>query len=286
MFIVLQWLKRNSYPLLAFLLFGFAVNQIMRFQIYQHSYYYNSSISFFRTIDQWRNNVSSYLNLKNENEGLRQENLRLRSQLGINKIAVNTFKDTVYFDSISKSLSNYKVAYTYIRANIVRNTVSSRNNYFIIDQGKNQGVLEGMAVISPTGIVGVIINTAENFSRGMSVLNSKFEITPYIPKIELRQGVIGWSGMDYTVADLKEVNRTEQLKKGMEVVTSNYSSIFPPNIPIGKVHSVSLKNKSNFHQITLKLATDFNRLNSVYCIKNNYHIEIDSLSNPILDLPK
>jgi hypothetical protein len=142
--------------LLAFFLFGFAVNQIMRFQIYQHSYYYNSSISFLRTIDQWRNNVSSYLNLKNENEGLRQENLLLRGQLSINKSAVNTFKDTTYFDSISKSLNNYKVVYTYIRANIVKNTVNSRNNYFIIDQGKNQGILDGMAVISPTGIVGVL----------------------------------------------------------------------------------------------------------------------------------
>ena len=60
----------------------------MRFQIYQHSYYYNSSISFFRTIDQWRNNVSSYLNLKNENEGLRQENLKLRSQLPKSKLSI------------------------------------------------------------------------------------------------------------------------------------------------------------------------------------------------------
>lgn len=285
MFIVLQWLKRNSYPLLALILFGFSVNQIMRFQIYQHSYYYNSSTSFFRTIDQWRYNVASYLNLKNENEGLRQENLRLRSQLGLNKSINSTFKDTAYIDSISKTLSSYKVVYTYLRANVIRNSVNSRNNYFIIDQGKNQGISEGMAVIAPTGIVGVIIDVSENFARGMSALNSKFEITPYIPKIELRQGVIGWSGMDYTEADLKEVNRTEQLKAGMEVVTSNYSSIFPANIPIGTIKEVSQKNNSNFHQVKIKLSTDFSRLQTVYCIKNNYHMEIDSLSNPILDQP-
>lgn len=286
MFIILQWLKRNSYPLLALLLFAFSVNQILRFQIYQHSYYYNSSVSFFRTIDTWRSNVLSYLNLKVDNENLKNENLFLRSQLGINKSPLQTFRDTSYYDSISKVLNHYKVVYTYIPASVIKNTYNSRNNYFIIDQGSKQGIEDGMAVICPQGIVGVIINTSENYARGMSVLNSKFEITPYLPSIELRQGVIGWSGMDYNYVDLREVNRTEQIKKGMTVVTSNYSSIFPPNIPIGKVHSVSLKNKSNFHQITLKLATDFNRLNSVYCIKNNYHIEIDSLSNPILDLPK
>lgn len=172
------------------------------------------------------------------------------------------------------------------RPKVVKNTYNSRNNYFIIDQGSKQGIEDGMAVICPQGVVGVIINTSENYARGMSVLNSKFEITPYLPAIELRQGVIGWSGMDYQYADLKEVNRTEQVKKGMAVVTSNYSSIFPPNIPIGTVQNVSLKNKSNFHQITLKLATDFNRLNTVYCVKNNYHLEIDSLSNPIVDMPK
>lgn len=286
MFIILQWLKRNSYPLLALLLFAFSVNQILKFQIYQHSYYYNSSVSFFRTVDTWRSNVASYLNLKGENENLKNENLRLRSQLGLNRSINQTFKDTSYLDSISKSLNNYKVVYTYLSAKVVKNTYNSRNNYFIIDQGSKQGIEDGMAVICPQGVVGVIINTSENYARGMSVLNSKFEITPYLPAIELRQGVIGWSGMDYQYADLREVNRTEQVKKGMAVVTSNYSSIFPPNIPIGTVQNVSLKNKSNFHQITLKLATDFNRLNTVYCVKNNYHLEIDSLSNPIVDMPK
>lgn len=286
MFIILQWLKRNSYPLLALLLFAFSVNQILKFQIYQHSYYYNSSVSFFRTIDTWRSNMASYLNLKGENENLKNENLRLRSQLALNRTLNQSFKDTTYFDSISKSLSHYKIVYTYLSAKVIKNSYNSRNNYFIIDQGSKQGIEEGMAVICPQGVVGVIINTTENYARGMSVLNSKFEITPYLPSIELRQGVIGWSGMDHQYAELREVNRTEQIKKGMTVVTSNYSSIFPPNIPIGTVHEVSAKNKSNFHQISLKLSTDFNRLNTVYCVKNNYHIEIDSLSNPILDLPK
>lgn len=116
MFIILQWLKRNSYPLLALLLFAFSVNQILKFQIYQHSYYYNSSVSFFRTVDTWRSNVASYLNLKGENENLKNENLRLRSQLGLNRSVNQTFKDTSYLDSISKSLNNYKVVYTYLSA--------------------------------------------------------------------------------------------------------------------------------------------------------------------------
>ena len=155
MFIILQWLKRNSYPLLALLLFAFSVNQILRFQIYQHSYYYNSSVSFFRTIDTWRSNVLAYLNLKVENENLKNENLILRSQLGINNSPIQSFRDTSYYDSISKVLNHYKVVYTYLPANVIKNTYNSRNNYFIIDQGSKQGIEDGMAVICPQGIVGV-----------------------------------------------------------------------------------------------------------------------------------
>lgn len=284
MFVVIQWIKKNLYPLFAILLFGFAFNQILRFQIYQHSFYFNSSISFLRTIDLWKSNFTSYFHLTEENESLKLENLKLRNQLFVNKSTNQIFKDTQYFDSISKSLPNYKVVYTYLRANVIKNSTNSRNNYFIIDQGSKQGIEPGMAVIGPLGIVGIIINCSDNYARGMSVLNSKFEITPYLPKLELRQGFISWQGNDAQYCDLKEVNRIEKVRPGMEVVTSNYSSIFPPNIPIGKIYSVSKQTKSNFHQLKIKLSTDFNRLNTIYCIKNNYQPEIDSLSTEIMNI--
>ena len=284
MFVVIQWIKRNLYPIVAILLFGFSFNQILRYQLYQHSFYFNSSVSFFRTVDEWRSNIQHYMGLHDENRFLKEENLRLRKALSLNVSKINGFKDTGYVDSISPSLSKYRVVYTYIPANVIKNTTNARDNFFIIDQGKNQGIQEGMAVIGPTGVVGIILAVSDNYAKGMSILNSKFEITPYIPSLEIRQGAINWPGDNSSEVELKEINRIEKVKLGMEVVTSNYSSIFPANVPIGKIVKIA-DNKSNFHKITLKLSTDFSRLQTVYCVKNNYQPEIDTLSNPNANMP-
>lgn len=284
MFVLIKWLRKYSYPLVALLLFSFSVNQILRYQIYQHSFYFQSSITFFRTVDTWRNNFATYFQLRHDNEILANENIQLRNQLKIGLIKNNAFKDTSYFDSINKDLTKYRVMYSYIKANVIRNTTNSSNNFFTIDQGKDQGIYPGMAVMNPEGIVGVIVGCSKNFSRGMSVLNSKFGLTPLIPEMNLRQGVINWKGVNSHVVDLDEINRTERVKKGMIVVTSNFSSIFPPNIPIGKIEKVESPLNSQYHKISLKLATNFNKLNQVYCIKNNFNNEIDSLNSTNLML--
>ncbi len=284
MFVLIKWLRKYSYPLVAFLLFGFSVNQILRYQIYQHSVYFQSSITFFRTIDVWKSNFVTYFQLRHDNEILANENIRLRNQLKIGLVKNEPFRDTSYFDSVSKELSNYRVMYSYIKAKVIRNTTNSSNNFFTIDQGKNQGIYPGMAVINPEGIVGVIVGCSQNFSRGMSVLNSKFGLTPLIPEMNLRQGVINWKGANARIVDLDEINRTEKIKQGMIVVTSNFSSIFPANIPIGKIEKVESPLNSQYHKISLKLATNFNKLNTVYCIKNNFNNEIDSLNSGTLNL--
>lgn len=284
MFVLIKWLRKYSYPLVALLFFCFSVNQILRYQIYQHSFYFQSSITFFRTIDVWKSNFVTYFHLRHDNEILANENIRLRNQLKIGLVKNEPFRDTSYKDSVSKELSNYRVMYSYIKAKVIRNTTNTSNNFFTLDQGKNQGIYPGMAVINPEGIVGVIVGCSQNFSRGMSVLNSKFGLTPLIPEMNLRQGVINWKGANSRIVDLDEINRTEKIKQGMFVVTSNFSSIYPANIPIGKIEKVESPLNSQYHKISLKLATNFNKLNTVYCIKNNFNNEIDSLNSGTLNL--
>jgi rod shape-determining protein MreC len=138
-----------------------------------------------------------------------------------------------------------------------------------------------MSVVSPMGIVGVVVESAEHYSLVMSVLNSKFEITPYFFDLKTSQGVISWNGEDPTVVDLEEVNRFVKVKNGMKLFTSNYSLLFPAGIPIGTIVSSSSNLKSNFHRIKVKLATDFGQLDVVTVIKNIHQKELDVLNNTI-----
>ena len=132
MFVVIQWIKKNLYLLFAFILFGFAFNQILRFQIYQHSFYFNSSTSFFRTIDLWKSNFVNYFHLSEENESLKLENLQLRNQLikNITKTNVDDIKslETTFF---SKSLYWFsKLSFLFYSPIYVRMSFKSIDFYF------------------------------------------------------------------------------------------------------------------------------------------------------------
>lgn len=289
MWVIYQWIKKNSYPLLAFSLFLFSFNQILQYQIYQHSFYFNTSISFIRSIDEWRTNFTSFVNLKTENEKLRNENLFLRNSISYSDSLIGLYDqikgDTSYLDTLTSLGKTRKISYDYVSAKVIKNSTNRPDNYFYLDKGSVHGIKEQMAVMGPEGVVGVIIQTTKHYAVGMSVLNSKFETTPLLKRLGLREGVLKWNGSDSRIMNLDEISRTEKVKAGDLVLTSNYSSIFPPYQPIGKVKKVNTNTSSQFSEIEVELSTNFNKLNTVYCVSTRFKNEMDSLQNSPLISP-
>ena len=101
MWVIIRWLRNNAYPLTALFLFLFSFNLVLRYQVYQHSLYFNQSVSFFRTVDKWRSSLTQYFDLKEENEYLKEENLILRKQLAQNYINHNPSFDSTFTDTTS-----------------------------------------------------------------------------------------------------------------------------------------------------------------------------------------
>ena len=104
-------------------------------------------------------NITYYFHLKSTNDQLAKENEELRNKLLTNferpDTSIKLVKDTVPYDT----LGHYR-KYLYRSARVVNNSVSLPNNTFTINRGENEGVHKNMGVISPTGVAGVVINTA------------------------------------------------------------------------------------------------------------------------------
>ncbi|MFM6952188.1 MAG: rod shape-determining protein MreC [Bacteroidota bacterium] len=277
MLVIFRWIRNQAHPLLFALLLLSAVTQIFRYHFYQHSIYFGQALGAHRQLDQWKSDVKSYFNLREVNQQLIAENTLLKQQLNWNLTFNSPKRDSSYTDDKTGNL----VKYEYIQARVIRNSVQNQNNFIILDRGFKDGIKRHMSVVSPMGIVGVVVESAEHYSLVMSVLNSKFEITPYFYDLKTSQGVISWNGEDPTVVDLEEVNRFVKVKNGMQLFTSNYSLLFPAGIPIGTIVSSSSNLKSNFHRIKVKLATDFGQLDVVTVIKNIHQKELDVLNNAI-----
>lgn len=277
MLVIFRWIRNQAYPLLFALLFLSAWSQILRFHLYQQSIYFNQSLGFYRQIDSWKSDITQYFGLQEKNQELIYENQLLKDQLNWNLTDYSPKRNNSYLDSITNTI----VKYEYIKARVIRSSVGEQNNFIVLDQGYENGVKQHMSVVSPMGIIGIVVESTAHYSLVMSVLNSKFEITPYFKELKASHGVINWNGEDPRYVELEEVNRFVKVKNGMQLFTSNYSLIFPAGIPIGTIVKSSSNLKANFFTIKVKLATDFSKIDMVSVVKNIQQEEIDQLDNTI-----
>ncbi len=217
--------------------------------------------SFYEKI----NNTTSYFSLRRINDSLLNENARLRT-MQLNAYYQNGFTLSTLNDT------NYKQQYSYISANVVNNSVIRRNNYITIDKGRIHGIEPNMGVISSNGVVGIVTGVSEHFSTIRSALNKETKISAMLKK-NGAFGSLAWNGDNPKYTNLVDVNKHVQVKVGDEVVTNDFSTIFPVGIPIGTIAEQSLDAGDNFHTLKVELYTDFSTLRNVYVIRNKFKDE-------------
>lgn len=169
-------------------------------------------------------------------------------------------------------LSSYK----FIPAMTINNTVDRTYNYITLNMGSNHGIKPDMGVISPDGIAGQIVKVSPNYSLAMSVLNAKYRPSAKLLRIS-NVGALRWEGEHADRVYLDYIPQTSQIKIGDTVVTSGYSSVFPPNYMIGTVVSANTDSQDGFFKIEVSLSTNFRALHNVFIVRAGSREELDSL---------
>jgi len=202
--------------------------------------------------------IPNVFELKRENEILRQlnvnlsdevnrlrearlENIRLRSMLGLKERGDIKL---VTADIVGKSL------------HLLRNTVT-------LNAGENGGVRSDMPIISEKGLVGKLIATSARYSIGQLMLNKDFRASAKIQRSRI-DGIIAWDSGE--VLKLKNVSKTQDVREGDIVTTSEYSNLFPADIKIGFVSRISEKSGSLFKDIDVIPSVDFSSLEQVFIV--------------------
>ncbi len=220
----------------------------------------NSSNQLIGNIYDFNNGITEYFHLKSINDELAVENAVLRSLLKDSKF---TSSNRVY-EKVD-SVINQK--YTYVPAKVVNNTTDRRSNYLTINKGILQGVDSEMAVISSTGIVGIVKDVSKNYASVISVLHKNSSISARLAQ----SGYIGslvWDGRNPQTAQLMDIPNHVLIEEGMLVETSGYSSMFPAGIPIGTIKSFDIEEGANFYSIDVSLNTNMNAVSMVYVVNN------------------
>lgn len=272
---LLLFITRNHYFFLfvAFELFAFFI--LIRNNNYQQASFFNSTNELTGNIEASYANVTHYFGLKETNEQLVRENALLRSQLG----------SSWYNFSSAGILVNdtfFRQKYRYIAGNVVNKTTHKRNNYLTVNRGSAQGVSRGMGVICPEGVVGIVKEVSENFCTVMSLLHDKVNIPSMIKKYG-ETGILRWEGYDDRFASLPNIPSHLKLDINDTIVTSSSSSVFPVGIPVGYIEVIESIPGNTFNNITVRLSTNFKKLDYVYIVDYLYKEEQENLEKKSLN---
>ena len=228
-------------------------------------------------INKQYSGLSEYFGLRETNRELVEENARLRNMLASNFISQNNTKEH-FVDSLNKDSSGRYRKFTWLPAKVVNNSYTLQANFIMVERGSNQGVTKGMAVYSPQGIVGVVVETSPDYSKIMSLLHRNSKVSAMLKK-DNSAGSIEWDGADPHYLTLRNVTKGAKVARGDTVVTSNYSANFPSNLMIGTVADISSESASNFYTLKIKTSTNFFSLRYVYLIQNVRYAEQVQLEN-------
>ncbi len=215
--------------------------------------------------------VRNYFSLKKRNEALALDNHELRVRIAELEAIIGNSPNT---PGISDGIVG---DFRYTPANIVKISNNTQHNYIIIGKGAEDGITNGSGIITGKGAVGVIDAVGNNFSYGRSFKNHDMNISARLG----RQGAVGpmtWDGRSSNKAVLREIPHHVVFNPGDTVYTSGYSSIFPPDIPLGTTGSSNIVNGATY-EIEISLFEDFGALRHVTIVENLGRGEIKNLED-------
>jgi len=243
--------------------------------IVNNSYFQQNAILNFiraRQIRWWEKQSSwvAFTNLKETNRQLALENNRL-----LNEVARLT--DPLTGKSLqTKDSVALRDSFSYIPARVIKNSVNRQHNFLVIDKGSQDGLEQDMGVISSRGIIGVVSHVSERYAMIISLLNTQQRFTAELKKSGTF-GTLRWDGVDYRRVFLSEIPQHIEISVGDTVVSSVFSLVFPPGIPIGFVKSGSLK-RGTFLELEVELFEDFKSLHYVNVVSHDGAVELRQLT--------
>lgn len=264
---LLDFLVRKRHWFLFLLLEIISITLIYRNNAYQRNIIFSSANVVTGHVASVSGYVTSYLNLREINKELLERNGQLEIELLEVQDQLEMMRaDTVSFVGFAPD-STEVFPYSFVLADVVNNSVSHLSNYITVNKGRKDGIEPDMGVVSERGVVGIVSTVSDHFSVVLPLLNPKFRLSCKVLGSSYF-GSLTWDGRDARLANLEELPRHVEFKKGDTIVTSGYSAVFPSGIIVGKVADFQKQHDDNFYSLGVELATDFQALNNVRIIKN------------------
>ena len=200
--------------------------------------------------------------VEEENTKLKEEIIKLKSQLS----KVDSLKN------LEKSLNYVKEDYMKesISASIVSKNDGNWYTSFTIGAGEDDGVKKDSIVINGDGLVGVVYEVSKNYSKAISILDTKSSVSFKLPNNQTFKGIITQNAN----IDNMEIYKNEGYLYGYmfdtsyevlpgDVVVTSGLGIYPEDILIGEIDKVIDDKNQSMKYVVIKPYVNFKDIEEV-----------------------
>ena len=220
----------------------------------------------FKDIINYKNNSRKVDSLQKENQKLKEEIISLNSKLDEVQSLENLKKSLNFIDEKYQARS--------ISTRVVGKNDGNWYDSFVIGAGKKQGVKKDSIVMNGNGLVGVVYEVSENYSKAISLLDTKSSVSFKLLKDSKLKGVISQNS---TLDDKENYKNKGYLYGYMfdssynvlpgDVLTTSGLGIYPKDIPIGEVDKVIDDKNKSMKFVVVKPYVNFKNIDDVVVIE-------------------
>jgi rod shape-determining protein MreC len=156
-----------------------------------------------------------------------------------------------------------------VAAEVIGANADSNSHTVFINRGENDGIRRDMAVITPDGVVGRIVEALPDTSQVLLITDRESGLGGLLAGTRTH-GVVNGTGDPLLRLDY--VNTNEKVADGAEVLTSGEDRIFPKDLPVGTV--AWTKASSPFQTIALHPAAHLDRLEEVLVLLTEHSFNL------------
>ena len=211
--------------------------------------------------------------LAEENSSLRSENESLReNEVYYGAVADENARLREYLE-IKAIYTDYELS----DAIIISKGSESHMTIITLNRGSSDGIKVGMPVIAKAGLVGSVIEVDANSCKVRTIIEDRGACGAYVT----RSGEIGVIEGDITYKN-KNICSINYLSQNADIVvddiiyTSGLGSVYPRDIPVGKVISVTENAYDRTKSAEVECFVDFSSLTSVMIVTNFDVYVVDS----------
>lgn len=230
----------------------------------------NDGFSFikngFKDVANFKDNSKKVKKLEEENEKLKKDMIALNAKLD----------KTESLEELKKTLNFVQEEYkaTSISTSVVGKNDGNWYESFVIGAGKNSGVKKESIVMNGSGLVGIVYEVSNNYSKAISLLDSKASVSFKLAKDANAKGTITQN----TTLDNKDSYNSKGYLQGYmfdssynviqgDIITTSGLGFFPDGIPIGEVEKVVDDKDKSLKYVVVKPYVDFKNINDVVVIE-------------------